>query len=116
MYPERGGYLQRAHSIAASAVPRIDESQMERLPRALAHGHLSLVYQPVVDAITGRMAYAQALIRWNDPELGPVSPADFIPVAEESGLIASLGRSCCKQCQGSWCRFATVVIPSCRSR
>jgi EAL domain-containing protein (putative c-di-GMP-specific phosphodiesterase class I) len=51
----------------------------------------SLAYQPVVDLATGRIAGFEALMRWTHPRLGGVSPADFIPVAESTGLIIPLG-------------------------
>lgn len=64
----------------------------ERLRRAAAAGgEMSLVYQPICDANTGDIVEVEALLRWNDPERGPISPTDFIPVAEQSGLIVSLG-------------------------
>ena len=53
-----------------------------RLRLALAQGHLVMVYQPQVDIATGRILGAEALVRWNDPEEGMISPARFIPVAE----------------------------------
>jgi diguanylate cyclase (GGDEF)-like protein/PAS domain S-box-containing protein len=62
------------------------------LRRALAHGDIEIAYQPIVDLRDGRPLAVEALARWTHPERGPVSPASFIPMAEESGLIAELGR------------------------
>jgi diguanylate cyclase (GGDEF)-like protein/PAS domain S-box-containing protein len=62
-----------------------------RLHRALENEELSLVYQPVVDAQTGRLIGAEALLRWLNPALGQVPPDDFIPLAEESGQILPIG-------------------------
>jgi diguanylate cyclase (GGDEF)-like protein/PAS domain S-box-containing protein len=58
---------------------------------ALSAGQLELYYQPIIHLPTGKIHKAEALLRWNHPELGWVSPAEFVPVAEEFGLIHPVG-------------------------
>ncbi|HEY9738620.1 MAG TPA: EAL domain-containing protein [Trichocoleus sp.] len=75
------------------------------LRRALVQEQLELYYQPQIEIATGRLVGLEALIRWHHPVLGFVSPGEFIPLAEETGLIHEIGRwalqAACRQ-QQSW--------------
>jgi len=77
------------------------QSMEESLRDALERQEFALHYQPKVNLRTGKITGAEALIRWTHPTRGPVSPAQFIPVAEDSGLIRQIGnwalREACKQ-------------------
>ncbi len=74
------------------------ESELESaLRRAIHESQIYLEYQPICDVATGRPTCFEALARWTDDRLGTVSPAEFIPVAENTGLVVALGRSILQQ-------------------
>ena len=77
----------------------------QRLPRAIADEELILHFQPKVRLSDFRIVGFEALLRWQHPEFGLIYPGDFIPLAEETGLIVELGewvaRACCRQ-QAAW--------------
>ena len=62
------------------------------LRRAVETGELTVHYQPIVALATGDAAAAEALVRWEHPERGRIMPAEFIPLAEETGMIVAIGR------------------------
>ena len=79
-----------------------DRMQIEAgLRTAIQRNELSLLYQPKIDLATRRIFGAEALLRWNHPKLGMISPSRFVPVAEEAGLVGQIGewvlRTACRQ-------------------
>ncbi len=97
----RQGYQFFKPAMNIRAVER--QSIEESLRRALERKELALHYQPKVNLTTGAIVGAEALIRWTHPTRGPISPAQFISVAEDCGLILPIGkwvlREACKQAQ-----------------
>jgi EAL domain-containing protein (putative c-di-GMP-specific phosphodiesterase class I) len=70
----------------------VQSATPQEVQRALAGGELRLVYQPQIDAHTGDLAGVEALVRWQHPHHGLLSPACFVPVAEEHGMVEALTR------------------------
>src|SRR4051812_718713 len=84
------------------------------LRRSIEAGGLDLAYQPLVDLRTGAVCGFEALARWSHPSRGPISPTEFIPVAEESGLIVPLGRWAIEQALATlkaWDEQARAPLP-----
>ncbi|MBS0529397.1 MAG: EAL domain-containing protein [Proteobacteria bacterium] len=83
------------------------------LRKALANEEFELFYQPLVNLKSGRISTCEALLRWNHPERGTVSPIDIIPVAEDMGLIVDLGRwilrKACMECM-KWPEAVSVAV------
>jgi diguanylate cyclase (GGDEF)-like protein/PAS domain S-box-containing protein len=95
----RGCFAYFSEELTLAAQERI--SLEIRLRQAIGQNELRVFYQPQMDILSGRIVGAEALVRWQDPVNGLVSPIHFIPVAEESGLIMGIGewvlRETCRQ-------------------
>ncbi len=81
------------------------------LRSALQTQQFRVYYQPIVDLATGHILKAEALVRWQHPDMGLVSPAAFIPIAEESGLIHDIGDWVFRQAAEQVARFRAMVHP-----
>jgi EAL domain-containing protein (putative c-di-GMP-specific phosphodiesterase class I) len=85
------GHFQVFHpSMGAAVLER--HGLKEELRLAIERQELTLYFQPIVDLDTGRLVAEEALVRWEHPRRGLVGPAEFVPLAEETGLILSLGQ------------------------
>jgi diguanylate cyclase (GGDEF)-like protein/PAS domain S-box-containing protein len=84
----REGYALYTEELTAHAQQRVELAS--ELRRAIDHDELRVFYQPIHDLHTGGMVGVEALVRWQHPERGLVSPGEFIPIAEQSGLIGDI--------------------------
>jgi len=71
-------------------ISQADLGMLDGLERALINGRLRMVYQPKISLSDGRLRRVEALVRWDDPDMGPISPSRFVPLAEKHGLIDEL--------------------------
>ncbi len=111
---------QRGRDAYQFFVPEMNAKVRERmrleqaLREALVEDRLGIEYQPVIDLRSGRLAALEALARWQHPELGRVPPSQFVPVAEEAGLIVELGervmRGVCRQL-AAWRLAGMPTVP-----
>lgn len=101
----QGGRAIRFYSQSAHRMSERGRTITRLLPGAVARGDFRLHYQPFVDVGARRICAAEALLRWDCEELGQVSPSEFVPLAEEAGLMVSLGswvlQTACRQAR-SW--------------
>ncbi len=108
----RGRFVVYEHAFRARA--DYNRKLENGLRTAIAKGELRLFYQPKVEVSTTTVAGFEALLRWSSPELGFVSPKDFIPVAEERGLICEIGAWCideaCRQIR-AWRDDGFEIVP-----
>jgi EAL domain-containing protein (putative c-di-GMP-specific phosphodiesterase class I) len=116
MYEAKGdgrGCFKQFHSSMRDRAQRRWELDLD-LRQSLELRQFSLVYQPIIDLKTGEVESVEALIRWNHPERGVISPIHFIPVAEETGMIVEIGewvaRTACEQF-AEWYRIDSNATP-----
>ena len=96
-------------------VPYMEKLSLDTgIHRALDNNEFSLVYQPQVNLRTGEIVGVEALLRWEHPEHGAISPAEFIPFAEESGLIIDIGYWVIKTACAELSRWRTAGLPEIR--
>ncbi len=96
-------------------VPYMEKLSLDTgIHRALDNNEFSLVYQPQVNLRTGEIVGVEALLRWEHPEHGAISPSEFIPFAEESGLIIDIGYWVVKTACAELSRWRTAGLPEIR--
>jgi diguanylate cyclase (GGDEF)-like protein len=108
-----GGGVYRFFEVAMDARMRARSALELDLRKAIVNGEFELYYQPIVDVKSGHATGCEALVRWHHPERGMIAPLEFIPVAEETGLIVPLGewilRQACAEA-ARWPKHVTIAV------
>lgn len=115
LYTAKGEGKGRFHVFEPKLVMALEHRRAleAHLRRACMREEFDVVYQPIIDSSTGEFTGAEALVRWNCPARGEVPPSEFIPIAEELGLIARIGTTvlqrACKDA-ASWPEDLTIAV------
>ena len=94
-------------------IAQADLGLLDGFERALINGRLRMVYQPKVSLADGRLRRVEALVRWDDPELGSISPSRFVPMAEKHGLIDDLTQWGLRTTLRQWLNWCEDGLDTC---
>ena len=94
-------------------IAQADVGMLDGLERALINGRLRMVYQPKISLSDGRLRRVEALVRWDDPELGTIPPSRFVPLAEQHGLIDQMTQWGLRTTLRQWLSWVEQGLDTC---